>query len=149
MAGYLQDLANVDVSLVGEFGAYTLRNYGEDGTSIEITSIDDNLYNEHVGAFGDILINKSYKPQNMLLKVKAMRHGADYARLKGIVSLELTGEAVIFAASYVNNSNNERVYSAQCFMKKNPPIAAGSDPSPDVEFQIIMTSVVYTPPTIA
>lgn len=149
MAGFLQDIGNVDVNLVGEFGLYTIRNYGEDGTSIDLAPMDDNLYNEHAGALGDLLVNKSYKPQNMILKLKVLRFSADYAKLKNIVSLELTGQAVLFAVGVVNNNNKERFYAPQCYMKKAPGLKAGADPAADEEFQIIMPSVVYTPPTLS
>lgn len=148
MAASLIDLGAVDLNITGEFGNYTIRNYSEDGTSITAASIDENLYNENVGAFGDMLLNKSYKAQNIMLTIKVLRNSADYAKLKGIVSLELTGKSVLFSSLLIDNNTKEKYFSPQCVMKNNPASAWGSQPSPDVEFKILMPSVVYTAPTI-
>jgi hypothetical protein len=145
----LIDLGAVDCILTGTFGSFNVRNYGSNNASITVESIDNNLYQEQVGAFGDMLINKSYKARNMNLKINVMRNSFYYAKLKEIIALELTGAATIFAVIVKDNNSKELFAAAECVMKTNPASMWGSNPEDNVEFHILMPSVVYTAPTVA
>lgn len=148
MSAHLIDLGAVDVIITGTFGSYTIRNYGESGTAIDLSSIDDNLYQENVGAFGDMLVNKSYKAQNMLLTLTTLRKSTDYSRLRAIVAEELSGGPVPMSVLVRDNNGGESYFSAQAYMKNNPSFQAGSQPDANVEFKILMPSTVATAPEL-
>lgn len=145
----LIDLGAVNVILVGDFGTLKVKGYGPNPASIMISSLDPNLYTEAVGAFGDMLINKSYKAKNKLLKLNILRNQYYYKKLMQIVGLELTGQSTIFSVLVTDNNSKELFACAQAVMKINPEYQAGPEPEPNVEFNILMPSVVYTAPTTA
>lgn len=149
MSQALIDLGAVDCILTGDFGSIAVRGYGPNPASIMIESLDNNLYTEAVGAFGDMLINKSYKARNKTLKINVLRNHYYYAKLKELVALELTGQAVIFAVLVKDNNSKELFTAAQCVLKVDPGAQWGSEPEPNVEFTILMPSVVYSAPVPA
>lgn len=145
----LGDLGNIDVTFTGEdIGSFTLRGYGPNSVSIMLESIEPDLYKEQVGAYGDLLINKSYKAKNMMLTVNILRHHFFYAKLKKIAALELQQKTVRMTILFKNNNTLETVVATDCFLKNNPSIQEGSDPTGDVEFKFLMPSCVYNAPVI-
>ena len=149
MASFLNDIKNVDVVVTGSFGSYTIRNYGSNAASITVESTDNKLYNAQEGAYGDMLLNKSYKAKNMRLKINVLRKSSDYSRLRNIVALELSGEALTFTALVKDNNSGENVYCATSVMEVNPTSVWGANPDDNVEFTILMPSATYTAPTVA
>lgn len=148
MSSFLNDIKNVDAVITGSFGSYTIRNYGSNAASITLESTDNKIYNVQEGAYGDMLLNKSYKAKNMRLKINVLRRSTDYARLRNIVALELSGEALTFSALIVDNASSEKAYCPNAVMEVNPASVWGANPEDNVEFTIIMPSAVYTAPAI-
>jgi hypothetical protein len=148
MSSFLNDIKNVDVVLTGSFGSYTIRNYGSNDTSITVESLDNKLYNAQEGAFGDMLLNKSYKAKNMRLRINVLRKSTDFARLRAIVALELAGEALQFEALAKDNNSSENVYCPKAVMEEVPATIWGVNPEDNVEFLVLLPSAVYTPPTL-
>jgi hypothetical protein len=145
----LIDLGAVDVILVGaDFGVIAVRGYGPNPASVRIEPLDNNLYTEAAGAFGDMLVNKSYKANNMKLTVNILRNQFFYKKLKGIVALEKSGNSVLFSVLVKDNNTGEIYAAPQCVMKKDPGAQWGSEPEPNVEFEILMPGTIYTPPTL-
>jgi hypothetical protein len=143
------DLKAVDVVLTSpDFGVWTLQGYGSNPVSISVKPLDENLYTEAVGAFGDMLVNKSYKSKNMMLTVQILRKNYWYNQLKKIVALEKTGKSVIMAVLIRDTNGNEIVACAQAVMKNDAGMEWGSEPEANVEFKFLLPSVVYTPPTV-
>jgi hypothetical protein len=143
------DLKAVDVILTApDFGAWTIQGYGPNPVSVSIKPLDENLYTEAVGAFGDMLVNKSYKAKNMMLSLNILRKNYWYNQLKKVVALEKTGKSVIMAVLVRDTNGNEIAACAQAVMKTDPGMEWGSEPEANVEFKILMPSVVYTPPTL-
>jgi hypothetical protein len=146
----LIDLGAVDVILTGaDFGTIALRGYGPNPVSIRIEALDPNLYTEAVGAFGDMLLNKSYKAKNKKLVVNILRNQFYYKKLKGIVALELSGAAVLFSVLVKDNNSKELIAAAQCVMKTDPGMQWGSEPEANVEFTILMPASAYIAPALA
>ena len=143
------DLKAVDVILTApDFGAWTLQGYGSNPVSIELKPLDENLYTEAVGAFGDMLVNKSYKSRNMMLTVRILRKNYWYNQLKKVVALEKTGKSVIMAVLVRDTNGNELVACPQGVMKTDPGMEWGSEPEANVEFKFLLPAGIYTPPTI-
>lgn len=147
MSAGIQDIKKVDVNLKGSFGNLTLRNYGEAGTSIRVESMDEMLYNSNMGANGDMLINKSYKPQNKRVVLNVLRATPDYSRLQALVAAEEAGTTNVFSCMVKDNNTGETYYSPSCVLEKAPAFEVGPQPAPDVEYAILMPSVIHTPPT--
>lgn len=143
----LNEIGNVDCNFVGEFGNFTVRNYGENGTTLSIESLEENAYNEAVGADGTMTLNKSNKPRNKKIVLNVRRSSADYSKMQKIVALEEAGKAVIFSAFVVDNNSGESYASTKCVLKTIPPVKFGPDPDHDAEYTILMASVVHVPPT--
>jgi hypothetical protein len=149
MSSFLNDIKNVDAVITGTFGSYTIRNYGSNAASITVESTDNKLYNAQEGAYGDMLLNKSYKPKNMRMRINVLRKSTDYSRLRNVVSLELAGEALTFSALVKDNNSGESVYCSSAVMETNPASVWGANPEDNVEFTILMPSATYTAPAIA
>jgi len=146
----LIDLGAVNVILTGaDFGTLAVKGYGPNPASIMVESLDPKLYTSATGAFGDMLINKSYKAKNKRLKINILRNQYYYKKLMQIVGLELTGQSILFSVLVKDNNSNELFAAAQCVMEVNPGYQAGPEPEPNVEFDILMPTVVYTAPTTA
>lgn len=145
----LIDIGNVDATFTGTFGSFTVRNYGSDDTSIKLESMDTKFYNVQVGAFGDILLNKSYKPKNFRLRLNVQRNSNDYAKLKAVCALELANSANLFSVLLLDNNSGESAFSAQSVIEENPASAWGPNPTDNVEFLVVMGSVVYIAPTVS
>lgn len=143
------DLQNFDVNLISaQFGAITLRNYGEAGVSASIEPLDENLYNEKLGAFGDMMVSKNYKGRNKLLRVQILRNSPDYARLQAIIAAEEAGQSIIIAVACSDSRTNESYSSPGGLFKFIPNYQNGSDVDGDVEFTVLMPGTVHIPPTI-
>jgi len=144
----INDIAKVDLNLKGiGIGNIRLRNYGESDTSISVEPLDENLYNEKVGAFGDMLLNKNYKGRNKLVKINVLRQTADYAKLQAIIANEEAGLSNIFTVTLKDNNTKESYISTACVMKRIVTPMWGPNPEGDVEYQILMSSAIHTPPT--
>lgn len=148
MAGFLNDIKAVDCILSGDFGSYTIRNYGSNAASITVESTDAKLYNVAEGAFGDMLLNKSYKAKNMRIKINVLRKSPDYSRLRGLVAKELAGEALTFKAMIKDNNGGETIYCPKAVLEDNPSLIWGVQPDDNVEFTILMPSASYTAPEV-
>lgn len=143
------DLQNFDINLTSlQFGTLTLKNYGEAGVSAAIESIDENLYNEKLGAFGDMMVSKNYKAANKLLKIQVLRNSPDYARLQAVIAAEEAGQSIIFAVNCRDSYTKESYTSPGGVFKKVSAFESGSDVSADMEFTILMPSTVHIPPII-
>lgn len=145
----LIDLGAVDVILTGaDIGSLNVRGYGPNPVSVRVEAIDPNLYTEQVGAFGDMLVNKSYKAKNKKLFINILRNQYWYKKLKAIVSLELSGSPVIFSVLVKDNNSKELIACAQAVMKTDPGMQWGSEPEANVEFTILMPACVYNAPKL-
>lgn len=146
----LYDLGAVDVLLKGaDIGSIALRGWGPNPISIRCESPDPNLYNEDVGAFGDMLINKNYKAKNKMLELNILRGHYYYKKMKDIVARELSGGSVLFSVLVKNNNDKELITCAQAVLKNDPGMQFGPQPEGDSLFRILMPACVYGPPTIA
>lgn len=146
MAGYLNDIKAVDFIIKGDFGSYTLRNYGSNSVSITVESTDNKLYNVSEGAFGDMLLNKSYKAKNMRVRVNTLRKSPDYSKLRSLVAKELSGEALTFSALLKDNNGGETIYCSKGVLETNPSLMFGVQPDDNVEFTFLLPSCTYTAP---
>jgi hypothetical protein len=145
----LIDLGAVDVILTGpDIGTLTIRGYGTNPACIQVESLDPNLYTEAVGAYGDMLINKSYKARNKKLRLNILRNQYYYKKLRNIIALELTGQSILFSVLVKDNNSKELFACPQAVMKVDPNAQWGSEPEPNVEFEILMPSVVYSAPVV-
>lgn len=141
------DLSNFDLTIVSaQFGSFTLRNYGEAGISAQIEALDTNLYNEKIGAFGDLMVSKNFKGINKLLTVQILRNTADYAKLQAIIAGEEAGESILVAINARDSFTQESYTSPVGVFKNIPNYQIGSDVDADVEFTVLMSSVVHIPP---
>lgn len=147
MSAGISDIAKIDLNLVGDFGNRVIRNYGENGASITMESLDPNLYNENVGAFGDMLINKSYKARNKKCIVHILRSTPDYIFFQSLAALEESGKTSVFSALMKDNNTGESFFSASCVLKTAPSYEAGPQPAADMQYEILMPSVIHVPPT--
>lgn len=143
MSGYKKDIRKVDVVIAGDFGNYTFRNWGDAGTSISIESIEANLYNEKVGANGDMLLSKSYKPSNKLVKLNVLPKSADYIFLQKLVALEESGSQNVFICTVKDNNTGESYVSDSCVLKTAPAVSFGDNIDGGIEYQILMPSAVH------
>lgn len=144
------DLKNFDITIASlQFGSVSLRNYGEAGISAQIESIDPNLYNEKLGAFGDAMVNKNYKAgHNKLLNIKMLRNSPDYAKLQSIIAAEEAGQSIICAVTCRDSLTKESYASPSAFFKNVPAFEQGSDVDADVEFTILMFNTAHIPPKL-
>ena len=143
------DLQNFDINILSaQFGSISLRNYGEAGVSAEIEPLDENLYNEKLGAFGDMMVSKNYKGKNKLLRVQVLRNSPDYGDLQAIIAAEEAGQSIIVAVKASDALTKESYTSPGGFFKSVPKFQQGPDVDGDVEFTILMSQVVHVPPTI-
>ena len=143
------NLQDFDITLRSlQFGTFSFRNYGEAGVSCAIEPLDENLYNEKLGAFGDMMISKNYKGRNKLLRVQLLRNSPDYARLQGVIAAEEAGQSIIFAVTARDSRTEESYTSPAGVLKVIPKYEMGSDVDGDVEFTILMSNVVHFPPKI-
>ncbi len=143
------DLQNFDINLISaQFGSITLRNYGEAGISASIEPLDENLYNEKLGAFGDMMASKNYKGHNKLLRVQILRNSPDYARLQAIIAAEEAGQTVVMAVNCRDSYTQESYSSPGGLFKNIPNYQMGSDVDADVEFTVLMPSTVHIPPIV-
>jgi hypothetical protein len=149
MAGYLNDVKAVDFILTGDFGTYIIRNYGSNASSITVESTDNKLYNVAEGAFGDMLLNKSYKAKNMRIRINVLRKSPDYSKLRGLIAKELAGEALTFSALVKDNNGGESIYCPEAVFETNPNLIWGVNPDDNVEFTVLMPSASYTAPEVA
>lgn len=141
------DLANFDLTILStQFGSIYLRNYGENGISAQIEALDVALYNEKMGAFGDLMVNKNYKGVNKLLTVRVLRNTPDYVKLQTIIAAEESGQAVLCAVTARDSLTEEAYISPVGVFKNIPNYQMGPDTDADVEFTILMSSVIHTPP---
>ena len=145
----LIDLGAVDVLLKGaDIGSIALRGWGPNPVSVKVECLDPNLYNESVGADGDMLINKSYKAKNKIIEINILRGHYYYKKLKDIVSRELSGAAVLFSVLVKDNNSKESFSCAQAVLKTDPGFQAGSQPEGDVLFRVLMPACVYGAPIL-
>lgn len=145
----ITDLQNFDINLISaQFGSITLRNYGEAGISASIEPLDENLYNEKLGAFGDMMVSKNYKGRNKLLRVQILRNSADYARLQSIIAAEEAGQSIILAVNCRDSRTQESYSSPGGIFKKMSNYQNGGDVDADMEFTVLMPSTVHIPPII-
>lgn len=141
------DLANFDLTILSlQFGSIHLRNYGEAGISSEIAPLDPSLYNEKMGAFGDLMVNKNYKGVNKLLTVRILRNTPDYVKLQTIIAAEESGQAILVAVTARDSLTEEEYISPVGVFKNIPNYQTGPDTDADVEFTILMSSVIHNPP---
>lgn len=148
MALGIVDLNNFDLTILSlQFGSISLRTYGEAGVSCSIESLDPNLYNEKMGALGDMMVSKNLKGNNKLLRVQILRNSADYARLEAIIAAEEAGETVLVAVDAKDSLTGERYTAAVGLFKNVPNYQVGSDVDADVEFTILMPSTIHVPPS--
>jgi len=139
----LVDIRKVDVVVSGTFGTLNFRNWGESGVSISVSSIDPELYKEKLGANGDMLFSKSYKPNNKLVTMQVLPKSADYLSLQAIVANEEAGGQEVFVCTVKDNLTGEQFTSSSCVLKVSPTVDFGDDIGGDVEYQILMASTVH------
>lgn len=145
----LYDLGAVDVLLKGaDIGSIDLRGYGPNPVSVKVEPLDQDLYKESVGAYGDMLLSKSYQAKNKILEVNILRGHFYYKKMKDIIARELSGGSVLFSVLVKNNNDNELITCAQAVVKNDPGMMFGSNPDGDVLFRILMPSCIYGPPTL-
>lgn len=143
------DLKNFDITIASvQFGTISLRNYGEAGISAQIEPLDENLYNEKLGAYGDMMVNKNYKGRNKLLRVQMLRNSPDYAKLQNIIAAEEAGQSIIVATNCRDSLTQESYSSPGGFFKNIPAFQQGSDVDGDVEFTVLMANCVHIPPKL-
>lgn len=143
------DLKNFDITLASlQFGTISLRNYGEDGVSAQIEPLDENLYNEKLGAYGDMMLNKNYKGRNKLLRIQILRNSPDYAKLQNIIAAEEAGQSIILAATARDSLTKESYTTPGGVFKTIPNFQQGSDVDGNVEFAILMPNCVHVPPIL-
>ena len=142
------DLGNFDLTILSlQFGSFTLRTYGEAGVSAQVEALDPNLYNEKLGAFGDMMLSKNYKGgNNKLLTVQILRNTADYVRLQSIIAAEEAGQTILVAVTARDSLTEESYISPIGAFKAIPNYQMGSDVDADVTFTILMSGVVHVPP---
>lgn len=145
------DLGAVDLIMVGpDLGApWNVKGYGPDPVSISVEPLDMDLYKEAVGAFGDMLLMKSFKAKNKKLEVNILRNHFWYAKFKSIVALELSGQSVLFSVVVKDSNTKELITAPQCVIKADPGMKFGAEPPADVKFTILMPAAIYTAPLIA
>jgi len=144
------DLNNFDLTIVSaQFGNITLRTYGEAGVSARIAALDPNLYNEKLGAFGDMMVSKNFKGKNKLLTVQTLRNTADYAKLQAIIAAEEAGQTILVAVSARDSLTEEEYISPVGLFKVIPDYQMGPDVDGDTEFTVLMSSVIHIPPSTA
>lgn len=143
------DLKNFDITIASlQFGVISLRNYGENGVSAQIEALDENLYNEKLGAYGDMMLNKNYKGRNKLLRVQILRNSPDYAKLQNIIAAEEAGQSIIVAATCRDSLTQESYTTPGGVFKTIPNFEQGSDVDADVEFTVLMPNCVHVPPKL-
>lgn len=143
------DLANFDLVIKSvQFGTIKLRNYGEAGVAAQIEPLDPDLYKEKMGSFGDLMVSKNYKGVNKLLRVQILRNNPDYVKLQAIIAAEEAGQAILCAVSARDTLTEEEYISQVGVFKNIPNFQSGSDVDADVEFTILMSSVVHIPPSV-
>lgn len=144
------DLKNFDITIASlQFGSISLRNYGENGVSAQIESLDTKLYNEKLGAYGDAMVNKNYKAgHNKLLTVRMLRNSPDYAKLQSIIAAEEAGQSIICAVTCRDSMTTESYSSPGAFFQNVPSFEQGSDVDGDVEYTILMFNTVHIPPKL-
>jgi hypothetical protein len=141
------DLNNFDLTIVSaQFGNITLRTYGEAGISAQVEALDTNLYNEKIGAFGDLMVSKNFKGVNKLLTVQILRNTADYAALQAIIAAEEAGQSILVAVNARDSFTEESYTSPVGVFKNIPNYQMGTDVDADVEFTVLMSSVIHEPP---
>lgn len=144
------DLKNFDLTLKSaQFGSLSLRNYGENGVSATIEALDKKLYNEKLGAFGDMMVSKNYKGRNKLLRIRVLRNSPDYARLQAIIAAEIAGQSIIFTVTAKDSITEEKYVSPAGVFSEVPDFQTGSDVEGDVEYVILMSNTVHFPPKIS
>lgn len=148
MAFGVIDINKVSVNLTSGDFDFTIRNYGESGTSISVRPADGGaLYNRHYGAGGQALFSKSYKPKNMEMEINILRLSQDYANIQKIVQKEQQGETVTFECTYNDENTGEKIHSKTCVLAEIPAVEAGPDVNPDCTYLICMMDAEMTPPT--
>jgi hypothetical protein len=141
------DLQNFDITLVStQFGSVTLRNYGEAGVSASIEALDENLYIEKLGAFGDMMVSKNYKGRNKLLRIQILRNSPDYAKLQAAIAAEEAGQTILMGVNCRDSKSEESYSSAGGLFKTIPNYQSGSDVDADVEFTVLMPTTLHVPP---
>lgn len=149
MALGIVDLKNFDITIASlQFGTISLRNYGENGVSASIEALDENLYNEKLGAYGDMMVNKNYKGRNKILRVQMLRNSPDYAKLQSIIAAEEAGQSVIVAATCRDSLTEESYTTPGGVFKTIPNFQQGSDVDGDVEFTVLMPNCVHFAPKL-
>jgi hypothetical protein len=146
----LIDLGAVDLIMIGaNIGRWEVQGYGPNPVSISVEPLEADLYKEAVGAYGDMLVMKSYKPKNKKLVVNLLRNHYWYKKFKSIVASELSGNSVIFSVLVIDNNQKEIIACAQAVLKSDPGMKFGPEPPGDVEFTILMPAAIYTAPLLA
>ena len=141
------NLTNFDLTITSlQFGSIHLRNYGENGISAQIEALDLNLYNEKLGAFGDLMVNKNFKGVNKLLTFRILRNSPDYVKMQQIVAAEEAGQTILCTVNARDSLTEEEYISLQSVFKNIPNYQMGSDTDADVEYTILMSSTVHIPP---
>lgn len=149
MSTSIVSLQNFDLTLTSaQFGSFTMRNYGENGISSKVAPLDENLYNEKLGAFGDILLSKNLKGKNKLLTINVLRNSADYARMQSIVAAEEAGQSIQLVVGAKDSLTKESYSSPAAYLKGMPEYQMGSDVDGDVVYTILLTQTVHIPPVI-
>jgi len=143
------DLKNFDVTIASlQFGSISLRTYGEAGIVAQIEPLDENLYNEKLGAYGDMMVNQNYKRRNNLLRAQILRNSPDYAKLQNIIAAEEAGQSIIVATTCRDSLTQESYSSPGGFFKTIPAFQQGSDVDGDVEFTVLLANCVHIPPKL-
>lgn len=143
MAGYKTDIRKIDVVLNGAFGSYSFKNWGENGVSITVEALDEDLYKEKLGANGDMLLGKSYKPNNKLIRMQVLPKSDDYVWLQKQIALEESGAQGVFVCTVKDNTLGESFTSTSCVFKNAPKVEFGGEIAGDIEFTILMPSAVH------
>lgn len=143
------DLKNFDITIASlQFGTISVRTYGQDGVSARIKSLDENLYNEKLGAYGDMMLNKNYKGRNKILEIAILRNSPDYAKFQNIVAAEEAGQSIILAATARDSLTQESYSTPGGVFKVIPEFQQGSDVDADVVYSILMPNCVHVPPKL-
>lgn len=146
MSGYQTDIRKISVILNGTFGNISLRNWGENGTSINVESVDPDLYKEKIGANGDTVVSKSYKPKVKMVRINVLPKSADYITLQQIVALEESGTSNVFEATVKDDNTGEQYTSVSAVLKNAPNVEFGDDIAGDIEYQIMLLDTIHLVP---
>ena len=137
------DIRKVEVILSGTFGVHAFKNWGENAVSVNVEALEEMLYNEKLGANGDMLLSKSYKPDNKLVRLNVLPKSADYFFMQKLVALEESGAQDVFVCTIKDSLNNESWISTSCVLKNAPKVEFGDNIAGDIEYQILMPAAVH------